>query len=85
MSSGDKLLRLFISTLHCSPVPDYRNHLIKSMFFKERLRIFSKEINGTAMLPVTVVVSFQKLKSKVVIETLFPIKVNISLALPCSC
>lgn len=36
------------------------------------------------MLPVAVVISFQNLKSKVVIEAIFPIKVNMSLALPCS-
>lgn len=37
------------------------------------------------MLPVAVVISFQKLKSKVVIEAIFPVEVDISLALPCSC
>lgn len=37
------------------------------------------------MLPVAVLISFQNLKSKVVIEAIFTIKVNVSLALPCSC
>lgn len=37
----DTLLRLFISTLHCFTVPDYQNHLIQSLFFKEVLMIFS--------------------------------------------
>lgn len=37
----DTLLRLFISTLHCFTVPDYQNHLIQGMFFKEALMIFS--------------------------------------------
>lgn len=37
------------------------------------------------LLPVAVLISFQNLKSKLVIEAIFPIKVNMSLALPFSC